>query len=140
MAGFILPAFVFLTGAWYTAEEQAVRILVWGFSSIIVDDVLNEIALATESNLTYVVFYAVYILLAAACLFLLKPPSQASWMPASDMSYFSRRHSDWSSAPWSAKEVSAVVFLQLSKLIWVPDSSCFQGAGIVAFLRHIAVQ
>jgi hypothetical protein len=108
MAGFVLPAFIFLTGAWYTAKELAVRILIWGYSSIVVSDVLYEIALATRSSITYVVFYVIYILLAAACFVLLKPPSQVSWMPASDMSYFSRRHPDWTTAPWSINEVSIV--------------------------------
>jgi hypothetical protein len=59
MAGFILPAFIFLTGAWYTAKEQALRILIWAFSSILVDNDLYEIAWATRSNITYVVFCAI---------------------------------------------------------------------------------
>jgi hypothetical protein len=140
MAGFILPAFIFLTGAWYTAKEQAVRILIWAFSSILVNDVLYEILWTTQSNITNVVFYAIYILLAAACIFLLKPPSQASWMPASDMSFFSRRHSDWSTAPWSTKEVGTVVCVRYPRLMWIPDPSCSQRAEVVAFLCRIALQ
>jgi hypothetical protein len=112
VAGLVLPSFVFLTGAWYTAKEQAMRILLWGFCTILIDDVIREIYTATLSDYTFVVFYAIHILLAGASFILLKAPGQAGWLQASERTYFSRRHEDWTTTPWKSKEVRSRDYLR----------------------------
>lgn len=109
---FVLASFIALSDAWYTAKEQALRILLWGFCSILLQNGLYKAGSKLEeegdSELTQkmfiVAFYIVGFILAGAAYFGIKTPEEMRWISAQERARLANRNK--SSNPGTPVKVS----------------------------------
>lgn len=117
---FVLPAFVLLTGVWYTSKERILRILIWGYASTLVQGTFETISSrllnsSLESTLESmdldiyglltIVFAVVFMGFGGFSYFFVGTPEQARWLSAQDRVRYRDRKMGWKSTGWTEIKV-----------------------------------
>lgn len=119
VSAFIAPPFAFLTGTWYTANQQVIRTLIWGFGSMFIVAVYAQISHAISQaddrgldstglswyQLEGLVTCIICMLLAGVAYFFISTPAQARWMSPQEKIRFQNRQDGWRSTPWAGLQV-----------------------------------